>query len=113
MGFRIPGNSVGQNQSERKNCFGMIEWSAVRISASRLLPNHAAVAGWKHRALSFVEEEGEKPMPKDRGAEQGDVVGPPECSLALGMVASETRLLVAVQQADWRRQSGGVAETFR
>ena len=38
-------------------------------------------------------------MPKDRGAEQGDVDGPLECSLALGMVAAEARLHVAVQQA--------------
>ena len=38
-------------------------------------------------------------MPKDRGAEQGDVDGPPECSLALGMVATETRGRVAAQQA--------------
>ena len=38
-------------------------------------------------------------MPKDRGAEQGDVDGPLECSLALGMVAAETRGRVAAQQA--------------
>ena len=29
-------------------------------------------------------------MAKDRGAEQGDVDGPLECSLAPGMVAAET-----------------------
>ena len=38
-------------------------------------------------------------MPKDRGAAQGDVDGPLECSLALGMVAAEARLCAAVQQA--------------
>ena len=38
-------------------------------------------------------------MPKDRGAEQGDVDGPLECSFALGMVAAETRMRVAAQQA--------------
>ena len=38
-------------------------------------------------------------MPKDRGAEQGDLDGPLECSLTLGMVAAEARLYVAVQQA--------------
>ena len=38
-------------------------------------------------------------MPKDRGAEQGDVDGPLECSLALGMEAAETRERVAAQQA--------------
>ena len=36
-------------------------------------------------------------MPKDRGAEQGDVDGPLECSLALGMVAAETRGRAAQQ----------------
>ena len=35
-------------------------------------------------------------MPKDRGAEQGDVIGPLECSLIL--VAAETRGRVAAQQ---------------
>ena len=35
-------------------------------------------------------------MPKDRGAEQGDVDGPLE---RLGMVAAETRMRVAAQQA--------------
>ena len=38
-------------------------------------------------------------MPRDRGAEQGDVDGPLECSLALGMMAAEARMCVAVQQA--------------
>ena len=38
-------------------------------------------------------------MPKDRGAEQGDVDGPLECSLALGMVAAEARGRIAAQQA--------------
>ena len=38
-------------------------------------------------------------MPKDRGAEQGDVDGPLECSLALGLVAAETRGSMAARQA--------------
>ena len=38
-------------------------------------------------------------MPKDRGAEQGDVAGSLECSLALGMVAAEARGSIAAQQA--------------
>ena len=74
----------------------MSKWNAVRKA---LLPKHAAAAGWKHPALSHVEQDGLPPMPKDRGAEQGDVDGPLECSLALGMVAAEARLHVAVQQA--------------
>ena len=38
-------------------------------------------------------------MPKDRGAEHGDVDGPLERSFALGVVAAETRRRVAVVQA--------------
>ena len=53
------------------------------------------MAGWKHRALPFVEQDGIQQMPQDDGAEQGDVDGPLECSLALWMVAAEARLRVA------------------
>ena len=38
-------------------------------------------------------------MPKVRGAEQGDVSGPLECSLALRVVVSETPLHEVEQQA--------------
>ena len=38
-------------------------------------------------------------MPKDRSTESGNVVGLLECSSALGMVAAEARLHVAVRQA--------------
>ena len=61
-----------------------------------LLPKHAVVAGWKHRALSCVEQDGVQPMPKDRGAEQGDGDGPLECSLAVGVAAAEAQVCVAV-----------------
>ena len=82
---------------DETSCFGVIQWSAVRNAASSFHPKHAAVAIWKHRALSFVE--GVQEMPKDRGAEQGDVDGPLEGSFALGMVAVEARLCVSEQQA--------------
>ena len=60
-------------------------------AAARLLPKHTAAAAWKHRNLSHVEPDGHPPMPKDRGAEQGDVDGP--------VVAAETRGRVAALQA--------------
>ena len=46
-----------------------------------------------------LSQDGLAPMPKDRGAEQGDADGPLECSLALGMVAAETWGRVAARQA--------------
>ena len=73
----------------------------MREAASRFLPKHTAAAEWQHRSLSHVEQKGLSPMPKDRGAEQGDVDGPLECSLALGMVAAETRGRVAAQQVSF------------
>ena len=71
----------------------------LRSGISRSLSHHGKIAAWKHRNLSHVEQEGLAPMPKDRGVEQGDVDGPLEYSLALGMVAAETRERVAVQHA--------------
>ena len=84
---------------DEKNCFGMIEWKGVREAACRFLPEHTSAVAWKHRSLPHVEQEGLSPMPKDRGGGQGDVAGPLECSLALGIVAAETRERVPVQQA--------------
>ena len=66
----------------------MIEWKAVREAASRFLPKHP-----------MLNRKGLSPMPKDRGAEQGDVDGPLECSLALGMVAAETQESIVARQA--------------
>ena len=86
-------------KADEKNCFGMIEWKAVREAVSRFLPKHTAAAVWKHRNVSFVEQEGLSPMPKDRGAEQGDVDGPVECRLALGTVAAQARGNIAARQA--------------
>ena len=87
---------------DEKNCFGIIEWHAVREAASRFHPKHTAAAAWKHRYLSHVEQEGLPPMPMDRGAEQDDVDGPLECGLAFGLVAAETGRQPPV---DWRGRS--------
>ena len=69
-------NSLRRAGRRQLHGFGMIEWRAVREAASQFLSKHTAAAAWKHRNLSHVEQEGFPPMPKDRGAEQGDVDGP-------------------------------------
>ena len=84
----------------------------MRNSASSLLPKHAAVAGWKHRSLSYVAQDEVRPMPEDRGAEEGDVDGPLECSLALGMVAAEALLCAARQQAAWTLHHIGTGDSL-
>ena len=95
---------IARIKVDEKNCFGMIEWQAVREAAARFLPSTRQ----QHGNIDTVEQEGFPPMPKDRGAEQGDVDGPLECSLALGMVAAETRRRVAAQQASGSRPWIGV-----
>jgi hypothetical protein len=76
---------------DEKNCFGMLEWPAVREASRETLPRHYAVACGKHAAVSQVEQRDVNAATKDRGAEQGDVDGPLECSLTLGGVARTTR----------------------
>jgi hypothetical protein len=80
---------------DEKNYFGKIEWKAIREASRQMLPRHTAVAAWKHAASSSVEQEGVAPAPKDRGAEQGDVDGPLECSITLAQVARKTRITLA------------------
>ena len=48
---------------DEKNCFGMIEWNAVRKAAGHFLHKHTATVGWKHRTLSHVEQDGLPQMP--------------------------------------------------
>ena len=76
---------------DEKNCFGSLEWPAIRNATKEHLPRHLAVSCWKHKERSIVEQSGVQEKLKDRGAEQGDVDGPLECSLTLGAVAAEAR----------------------
>ena len=75
--------SLARIKVDEKKCFGMIEWKAVREAASQFFLKHTTAGAWKHRNLSHVEQKGLPPMPKDRRAEQGNVDGSLECSLAL------------------------------
>ena len=83
---------------DETNCFGRLEWPAIRRAVHEALPRHFPVTCWKHAAVSHVEQRDVGPMPKDRGAEQGDVDGPLECSLTLGEVSSSARAEVHGQQ---------------
>ena len=49
---------------DEKNCFGMLEWKAVRQAAKESLPRQSAVTCWKHQAPSHVEQEGVHSLPK-------------------------------------------------
>lgn len=76
---------------KERNWFGMLEWPAIREAARETLPKHYPVACWKHAAGSEIEQRDVDPATKDRGAKQGDVDGPLECSLVLGAVVRSAR----------------------
>ena len=95
---------------DEKNCFGSFEWDSVRKAAAEFHPKHMAAAAWKHAAASVVEQEGVRPMVKDRGAEQGDVDGPLECALTLGLVIRDARSDIHQQQRSGSRPWSAVAQ---
>ncbi len=79
---------------DEKNCFGMLEWPAIRASACQTLPRHYPALCLKHSAVSHAEQDGCEDTPKDRGAEQGDVDGPLECAITLATVAVKVRAAI-------------------
>ena len=91
---------IARIKIDEKNCFGRLEWGAIRRAVLESLPHHHAVASWKHHMVSHVEQQDAEATPKNRGAEQGDVDGPLECSLTLGGVATEARQEIHNAQAN-------------
>ena len=88
---RLLDTPLARIKIDETNCFGRLEWPAIRAAAHRELPRHAAVAGWKHKDPSYVEQDAAAPQLKNRGAEQGDVDGPLECGVTMMGVASKAR----------------------
>ena len=89
------------HESKDEKYIGVIGWSAVRNSASCFLPH--AVAGWKHQALSSVEE-GVQPLPSE--VQNGMWTGPLECSplgWKLRATSSRNRWVGARSDEDVRR----------
>ena len=84
-------SALARIKIDEKNCFGSLEWSAVREATKQTLPRHYAATCWKHAAVSEVEQRHVPAAPKDRGAEQGDVDGPAECSITLGISPRDAR----------------------
>ena len=85
-GGQLP-RTLDRIKIEETNCFGSLEWPAIRKAALEALPRHFLALCWKHEKASSVMQPGIPLLPKDRGAEQGDVDGPLECALTLGQVA--------------------------
>ena len=75
---------------DERNCYGSLEWPAIREATRAALPKHLPVLCWKHAAASEAKQPGAPAAAKDRVAEQGDVDGSVECSVALGNIATKT-----------------------
>ena len=87
---RLP-QALARVKVDLTNCFGNLEWWAIRNAAQEELPRHHAVAGSKHSNPSYVEQASVPPHLKDRGAEQGDVDGPLECGITAAQALKRTR----------------------
>ena len=87
---RLP-QTLARVKVDLTNCFGNLEWWAVRNAAQEELPRHHAVAGTKHSNPSYVEQASVPPHRKDRGAEQGDVDGPLECGITVAQALKRIR----------------------
>ena len=86
---RLTQGIVGQNQSRGEKLFWDDGVEGGARGGVAVSPKAHSSSSVETSNVSFVEQEGLPPMPKDRGAEQGDVDGSLECSLGLGMVAAE------------------------
>lgn len=51
-GLSVP---LARIKVDENNCFGRIEWRAIRDASRQTVPRHTAVACWKHAAASFVK----------------------------------------------------------
>ena len=101
-------------QVDAENCFGRLEWDAIRKSVIDETPLLGGWVSWKHAQPSFVEQAEVAPTPKDRGAEQGDTFGPAETGVALGDLGRQTRHEVHARQMSaelpWAGVRGAAAD---
>ena len=83
-----------------RNAFPSLEWSAIRAAASEHAPALLPWTGWCHQSASRVLLPNGTWYECNRGAEQGDPLGPVYCALTLLGVASRARQEVAAA-GDW------------
>ena len=98
-------------QVDAENCFGRIEWDTIREAAIGEVPELGPVVTWKHAQESYVEQTGIASMRKNRGAEQGDTLGPVEAGISIAQLSRDTRRAVHTKQAagtlSWATLGGG------
>ena len=74
-----------------RNAFPSIEWQAVRSAVQELAPELGPWTRWCHGAPAQVQLPCGQWISCDRGAEQGDPLGPAYCGLVLADVLAQVR----------------------
>ena len=86
-------------QTDEANCFGTLEFRAIRRAIVELVPSLGPWELWRQSQDSVVEQPDVEPYKKNRGAEQGDVMGPVEAGVTLVDLATEIRRQVHLMQS--------------
>ena len=89
-------------QIDANNCFGNLEWETLGHEIRANVPGLGPLVSWKHSTPSFVEQPGPPPKRKNRGAEQGDPLGPVEAGVATVQLARTVRWGVHAEQREGR-----------
>ena len=84
-----------------KNAFPSFEWDSIRDAVDELLPDAAAWTRWCHAEPGRVVLPSGEILRVDRGAEQGDPLGPIYCALVLARVSARAREALQAQGADF------------
>jgi hypothetical protein len=82
------------------NAYPSLEWDSIRSSVDSLLPEVSPWTHWCHTAASQIELPSGDLLEVDRGAEQGDPLGPIYCALVLLQVAERARATLLGNQGD-------------
>lgn len=84
-----------------RNAFPSLEWSAIRAAVDQHAPNVAPWTRWCHSAAAQVRLPDGSWYSCERGAEQGDPLGPVYCALTLLGVAEAARGAAAAPWDGW------------
>ena len=86
-----PGDAVAVIDVDLANAFPSLEWGYVRAAVGEQLPALLPWTAWVHQAATPVQLPCGERLQTDRGAEQGDPLGPLYCALALARVIQRVR----------------------
>ena len=91
------GDALAVVDVDFKNAFPSLEWESIREVVREELPRVAHWTHWCHATPARVLLPSGAELRIDRGAEQGDPLGPVYCALVLARVAMRTREALDVQ----------------